>query len=125
MAKQHRNLTELEEKIIRLHHHEFAGMSLAFTAGMVGLSMRAIKTALQAIKKKAPSLFPILTKQQQAILHLYDNHTSRKVIAAALEISEKQLGKEITFLYEHGFLCNHHKIKKYDPSMDGDVKERF
>ena len=124
MTKQPRQLTKLEEKIIRLYHHDHLGLSLETVATICKTNTIRLEAMLNAIEQKAPQLFPILTKQQQAILHLYDKHTSRKAVAAALDLTERELNEDITFLHKHGFLHSH-KIKRYDPSMDRNVKERF
>lgn len=119
-----RNLTQLEEKIIRLVHHEFGGLSTAEAAEKMELSPDEIKLILKQVRRKAKQLFPILTPQHRAILMMYDKHMSRASIAVALGISEQELHKEIAFLRQHKFLWNR-KMDQYDSSMDGHVKTKF
>ena len=119
-----RNLSHLEEVIIKWHHHDFVGLGLGETARLVSLTVSELKQKLKQIEKKAPTLFPILTPQHRAILLMYDKHMSRASIAVALGVTEQKLHKEIAFLRKHKFLWNR-KVNQYDPLMDGSVKERF
>jgi len=119
-----RILSQLEENIIRQHHHDFGGLSIAETAKKLGCSSESIKAALRRIKKKAPQLFPILTPQHRAILMMYDKHMNRASIATALGITKKQLSTKVAFLRKHNFLWNR-TIDQYDPLMDSQVKTKF
>ena len=119
-----RILSHFEETIIRWHHHDFVGLSLEETAHRVFSTVPELKQKLKEIKKKAPSLFPILTPQHRAILLMYDQHMSRASIVAALGITEQKLHKEVAFLRKHGFLWNR-KMDQYSPLLDDKVKERF
>lgn len=119
-----RILSHLEEKIIRLVHHDFGGLSIDETALMLQLVPNEVRQRLREIEKLAPQLFPILTPQHRAILLMYDKHMSRASIAVALGITEQDLHKEIAFLRKHKFLFNR-KMDQYDPLMGGHVKERF
>lgn len=119
-----RNLSHLEEKIIRLVHHDFDGLSIEEAAEKTKCSIETIETMLKRIEKVAPQLFPILNPQHRAILLMYDKHMSRASIAVALGISEQKLHKEIAFLRKHKFLWNR-KVDQYDPLMDSRVRERF
>lgn len=119
-----RILSKTEEQILRLHHHDFDGLGIKDTAVKMSMTVKEVRTHLEHINQLAPQMFPILTPRQRAILTLYDQHTSRKAIAEALSISLGLLGKEVTFLRQHGFLFNR-TMKQYRPSMDGDVKQKF
>jgi len=119
-----RAISKIEEQILRLHHHNFAGYSLENTAAKMGMTIKEVKTHLRHIKCIAPQMFPILTQRQKAILTLYDQHMSRIVISEGLGITQKQLRTEVQFLRQHGFLFNR-KMLQYDISMDSQVKQRF
>jgi len=121
---ENRILSHYEETIIRWHHHDFAGLSLEETAHRVFSTVPELKQKLREIKRKAPSLFPILTPQHRAILLMYDKHMDRTSIAAALNITERKLNKEVTFLRKHKFLWNR-KMDQYSPLMDGQVETKF
>lgn len=123
-AMTKRNLSHFEEKVLRVCHHDFGGLSIEEAAKKLECSPQTIKSALKHAKKKAPTLFPILTPQHQAILLMYDKHMSRASIAAALGISKQELHKEIAFLRKHKFLWNR-KPDQYDPILDNKVKEKF
>jgi DNA-binding transcriptional regulator LsrR (DeoR family) len=90
----------------------------------MGCSVANIKRHLRNAEKKAPQLFPILTPRHRAILALYDERASRAAIAEDLGISKAVLGREVTFLRKHGYLFNR-TMDQYDPSMDGEIKEKF
>jgi DNA-binding CsgD family transcriptional regulator len=120
-----RVISEIEEQILRLHHHDFAGLSIDDTAAKLGITVDEVKTHLRHIKKVAPQMFPILTQRQRAIIMMYDQHASRKAISEALGISAALLSKEVAFLRRHGFLFNR-VMSQYDPKIhDGLIKERF
>lgn len=119
-----RVLTHFEEQIIRLVHHDFGGMSIEDAAIKIEVTQTVIRRTLNRLRHKVPQLFPILTPQHRAILLMYDKHMSRKSIVAALSMTEKQLGREVTFLRKHGFLWNR-KPDQYSLLMDGWVKRKF
>ena len=119
-----RILSHFEEKLLRLVHHDFKGLSVEEAAEELGMDSNGIKLALKQIKKKCPQLFPILTPQHRAILLMYDKHMSRTSIAGVLGISEKSLIKKIAFLREHKFLWDR-KMDQYETQMDSRVKEKF
>ena len=119
-----RNLSHFEEKLLRLIHHDFDGLSIKEAAKKVGCSPETIETMLKRVEKLAPQLFPILTPQHRAILLMYDKHMSRASIAVALGVTEQKLHKEIAFLRKHKFLWNR-KVDQYDPLMDSRVKTKF
>lgn len=119
-----RLISEIEERILRLHHHDFGGYSLENTAAKMDMTVKEVKTHLKRIKRIAPQMFPILTQRQKAIITLYDQHMSRKAISEGLGVTLRQLCAEVQFLRRHGFLFNR-KMAQYDPSMDERVKERF
>lgn len=119
-----RNLSHFEEKLLRLVHHDFEGLSTKEVAEKLECPPETIETTLKRVEKKAPQLFPILTPQHRAILLMYDKHMSRASIAVALGVTEQGLHKEIAFLRKHKFLWNR-KVDQYDPLMDSRVKRKF
>lgn len=119
-----RNLSHFEEKVLRLVHHDFRGLSIKEAAEKTECSIETIEITLKRIEKIAPQLFPILTPKHRAILLMYDKHMSRASIAVALGVTEQGLYKEIAFLRKHKFLWNR-KVDQYDPLMDSRVKIKF
>ena len=119
-----RILSLKQEQVIRLVHHDHEGLSIEFAAHKMNTTTEKIKRLLSQAKRKAPQMFPILTPQHRAILALYDQHMSRKAIAAGLDITMDALKRRVEFLRRHGFLFNR-TMKQYRPSMDGLVKTKF
>lgn len=119
-----RNLSHLEEEVLRACHHDFGGLSIGEVAKKIGCFPGTIKLVLKRVEQKVPQLFPILTPQHRAILLMYDKHMSRASIAVALSISKQDLHKEIAFLRKHKFLWNR-KSDQYSPLMDSCVKTKF
>lgn len=119
-----RILTQDEETVIRLVHHDFAGVSVEVAATQMGCSVRKIKGLLRSAERKAPTMFPIITPRQRAIIEMYGQHMSRESVMAGLEIGITTLEKEVTFLREHKLLWNR-KPDQYRSWMDGDIKEKF
>lgn len=124
-----RNLTEQEEQIIRLVHHEFVGMSRKKAAARLNITPQAISYHLRQIKKKAPQLFPILTKGQWMVYCLFQDGADKEQIAQILFCVPKTIESIQAQLLKKGFDCrikrNGRKTVYYDPSMDGSVKRRF
>lgn len=119
-----RVLSLKQEEALILCHHDHMGLSIEAAADTMGVTVKQVKRLLSQAKRAAPQMFPILTPQHRAILMMYDQHMSRKTIAAGLDITMNVLARQVEFLRRHGFLFNR-TMKQYRPSMDGQVKERF
>lgn len=133
-----RAITHKEEQAYRMCHHDFGGLSIKEAAKKMGVKVRGVQRLLCNLKKKSPRLFPILTPRRRAIIALYDQgdfelrkgvyvwtHTSRKAVAAGLNITLDTLAYEIAFLRRHKFLWDR-TMDQFDGSMhDGQIKEKF
>jgi DNA-directed RNA polymerase specialized sigma24 family protein len=120
-----RSLTQDEETAIRLCHHDFGGGSIEDAAVYMDRPVGEVKQLLRDAQHKTPQMFPILTPQHRAILTMYDQHISRKAIAAALGISFRQVKTRVEFLRRHGFLWDR-KPDQYRPGLhDSQIKEKF
>ena len=119
-----RRLSYEQEQVIRLCHHDHQGLSIEGAAIKMGVLVKDIRQFLRSAKRIAPQLFPILTPQHRAILMMYDQHQSRKAVAAALGITLPVLKRRVKFLRKHGFLRSR-KVERYQPHMDNQVKQRF
>lgn len=119
-----RILTQDEETAIRLCHHDFGGESIENAAVYMDRPIGEVRQLLHDAQRKAPQMFPILTPQHRAILTMYDQHISRKAIAAGLGITVATLEKRVVFLRRHGFLWNR-KPDQYCSWMDEQIKEKF
>lgn len=113
-----------QEQTIRLCHQDHKGLSIEDVADGMGLTVKQIKRLLSQAKRLAPQMFPILTPQHRAILVMYDQHMSRKAIAAGLGITMDMLKRRVKFLRRHGLLFNR-TMKQYHPLMDAQVKQKF
>lgn len=124
-----RNLTNYEETIIRSVHHEFDGMSRKTVAEGLGITRQALAYHLKQIKKKAPQLFPILTKEQWKVYKMYQEGKDSITITDELGCTLRYVEAIQAQLLKKGFDCrirrNGRETKRYNLSMDGSVKRRF
>lgn len=120
-----RNLTKAEEKVIRLIHHDFKGLTVCEAARVIQVTEAYVRELLQSVKKKAPQLFPILTPKQVAVLRGYENNASQETIAAGLGVSVYTVKRIVSFLRRHKFLENKPKIVSYTPLHDNQVVQKF
>lgn len=120
-----RNLTKAEEKVIRLNHHDFKGLTINETARILQVQPAHVRDLLRSVKQKAPQLFPILTPRQVAVLRGYENKASQEVIAAGLGVAVKSVKRIVTFLRKHKFLVNKPKVIAYTPLQDGQIVQKF
>lgn len=87
-----RLITEQQEKVIRLCHHDFEGLTQSEAAERMGISQQAVSKLLAKVEKVAPQLFPILTKfQARSYHHLMMDGWSVKDIAKHLETSSRSV----------------------------------
>ncbi len=56
-----RLITEHQQKILMLVHHDFHGLSRGRAALILNISPQAVNDALKVVKKALPQYFPILT----------------------------------------------------------------
>lgn len=120
-----RNLTKAEEKVIRLVHHDFKGLTVVETARIMRVQPTYVWELLRSIKEKAPQLFPILTPKQVAVLQGYENNASPETIAAGLGVSVYAVRRIVAFLRKHKFLENRPKIVSYTPLHDSQIVQKF
>lgn len=124
MVKRH--LTEWEEQVVRTVHHDFGGHSRKNAARHLGTTKNAIDSALKRVKRKAPQLFPILTRQQKQVYDLLNKGYTRNTIAAIQRTSTKNIDNIIQQLHKKGF--DQHRLKTtiaYDPHMDDRIVRKF
>lgn len=122
-----RLITEHQEKIYRLCSHEFECLSVGEAAERLGITHQAVSDALAQIKKVAPQLFPILTRQERDCLEMLENNLKKTQIAAALQVSERQVERLTAALIEmkKWMPGNKPKIVSYSPEMEKHVERRF
>jgi len=120
-----RALTQSEERVLRLCHHDMGGHSIKEAAAILHAGESCVETLLASAKKKAPQLFPILTQLQHTIIRLWRLGADEKAIIKNLEIDANILKKELKFLKKYNFITKIPGIIPYYPSMDNHVKEKF
>ena len=83
-----RVITERQEEIFRLRHHDFGGMTTKQVAVILGITTHSVARHMWVMQKIAPQLFPILTQRQADIYHMFVNiGLEQKVIGKVLDIS--------------------------------------
>lgn len=85
---------------------------------------------LKSLKRKAPQLFPILSKRQFQIYRMVTEHGLTQVaIAATLGISQSTVHDILNKMKEQGMPGLNVKglgdIVSYDNSMDVHIKQKF
>ena len=84
-----RLITHRQEQIYRMRHHNFAGLTTKQVAGMLRITTHSVARHMWEMQKVAPQLFPILTRQQADVYHMFVNvGLEQKVIGEILGISK-------------------------------------
>ena len=119
-------ITEKQVQVIRLCHHEFAGLTTKEAAKKMNCSIQTINRLLRGAKKEVPAIFPILTKWQWRVLKCLKEGYNRQLIAERFSIDLKFIDNTIQQLRKKGcHLTVPHKPTHYEPWMDAKVKEKF
>lgn len=88
-----RLISERQEQIYRMRHHNFDGLTTKQVAVMLGITTHSVARHMWEMQKIAPQLFPILTKRQADIYHMFVNvGLEQKVIGRVLGISKSCVG---------------------------------
>lgn len=91
-----RHITQRQEQIYRMRHHDFAGLTTKQVAAMLGITTHSVARHMWEMQKIAPQLFPILTKRQAEIYHMFVNvGLEQKVIGRILGISKNNVATAI------------------------------
>ena len=123
-----RHITHRQEQIYRLRHHDFAGLTTKQVAGMLGIWPQSVTRHMKEMQKVAPQLFPILTKRQADIYHMFVNAgLEQKVIAGILGISKSCVGVLIHRMkYKGMFVPYRRRHVLYMPrAHDHLIKRKF
>lgn len=127
-----RVITESEEAAFRLCHHDFFGLTQQQAAEVLGITRQGIGDKLKSVRRKAPQLFPILSKN---VAIIYDRFTtdnmSVREIADDLSLTPRycwqvlkdlwDCRKETGLYFRLGTAARLH----YRPWMDEHVKGVF
>ena len=88
-----RLITHRQEQIYRMRHHDFAGLTTKQVAAMLRITTHSVARHMWEMQKVVPQLFPILTKRQADIYHMFVNAgLEQKVIGRILGISSNCVG---------------------------------
>ncbi|KKN53846.1 hypothetical protein LCGC14_0598050 [marine sediment metagenome] len=123
-----RLITERQEQIYRMRHHDFGGMSTKEVAAELGIIIQAVNEHMHKMRKKAPQLFPILTKRQAEILNLHSQlGLSPKEIGLRLGISDITVRGTLHKLQHPNIFVPGKKgtSAEYETWMDFAVKQKF
>ena len=115
------------EQVLRLVHHEFRGLTQAEAAQELGVSQAYIAQTLAELEKVAPSMFPILTKDQFEVYSLINERgLTHKQAGEVTGRSENAVKAMVTRIKHKGFSFNaKSKTIRLEGYMDGDVKQKF
>lgn len=125
-----RVITERQEEIYKLRHHDFGGMTTKQVAAMLGVHPKNVSRHMFAMQKIAPQLFPILTRRQTDIYHLFVHvGLKQKVIAGLLGISKSCVGVLIHRIRAKGMYIPHRLYQDDVPYMprahDHQIRQKF
>jgi DNA-directed RNA polymerase specialized sigma24 family protein len=128
-----RNISEFEESVIRLVHHEFAGMTQAEAARELHVSESMISRALDSIVEKAKNcrpiriLLPILTKQQYAVyIDIAEFGISLEATAAHLDMTVGSVRDTLYKIRKKGkYVPSPARHEAFHDGMEGSIKLNF
>lgn len=122
-----RVITEFEERIYRLRHQDFEGLTTIETAKQLKISEACVRHNLRNLEKKCPQLFPILT-QRQALIRNYiiEGGYSHEQIAILLDISKRTVGVIVATLKKKGVCFERpHRTERYEGYLDNQIRKKF
>ena len=123
-----RHITHRQEQIYRLRHHDFAGLTTKQVAAMLGITTHNVARHMWETQKVAPQLFPILTRRQADVYHMFVNvGLKQKVIARTLGISKNCVGVLVHRMKHKGmFVPRRRRHVLYMPrAHDHQIKQKF
>lgn len=122
-----RTITQFEEQVLRLVHYDFKGRTQREAAEQLKCSQSQISDAISRLKRKVPSMFPILTRNQ-LLIHdcICEKGMTHKEISALLGVSENTLKGRIARLKKKGVAFEKPKrTLQYGEHLDGQVRQKF
>ena len=123
-----RRITHRQEQIYRLRHHDFTGLTTKQVAGMLGITTHSVARHMWEMQKVAPQLFPILTRQQADIYHMFVNvGMEQKIIAGILGISKSCVGVLIHRMKHKGMFVPHRRrhVLYMSRAHDHQIRQKF
>lgn len=121
-----RLINEFDEKVLRLVHHDFGGLSQKEAAKRLSISTSTVSKALSRVRAKAPQLFPILTQTQKTVCEHVLDGSSYAWIADTLSKSEAAIKDIVYRMKKKGVIFPRTpKTVRYQTFMDSQIKEKF
>jgi len=122
-----RTITQFEEQVLRLIHHDFEGRTQREAAKQLKCSQSQISDAVSRLKRKAPQMFPILTRQQAFIQKcICEDGLTHQEIAMLLGLNENTLKSRIARLRNKGVSFEKPKRTfQYGEYMDSKIRHKF
>jgi len=123
-----RLISERQEQIYRMRHHDFDGLTTKQVATMLGITTHTVARHMWEMQKIAPQLFPILTKRQADIYHMFVNAgLEQKVIAGILDISKSCVGVLIHRVKDKGMYVPRrlHHVLYMPRAHDHQIRQKF
>ena len=122
-----RLITENEERVYRAVSVDFDGLTPADAALKLGVSTARIHEVLQSVKRKAPQLFPLLTKQEAQAYELLREGKSDLDIEMSLRIDSSRLHKLVYNLRNKGRLERRGSMNcvRYEEHMANEITEKY
>jgi DNA-binding CsgD family transcriptional regulator len=113
-----------------MRHHDFDGLTTKRVAAMLSITTHSVARHMQEMQKVAPQLFPILTRQQADIHHLFVNVGLRqKTIAELLNISKSCVGVLVHRIRAKGMYIPRRQYQDDVPYMprahDHIIRQKF
>ena len=123
-------ITEQEQQAYRLRHHEFEGLTEAEAAEEMGINKPRVRQLLQSLKRKAPQLFPILTRHQFLVYDFYvGKGLSQKEIAKLFNITQQSIDETLQRMKDSGMpgieLEGMGDTISYTPEIENQIKQKF
>lgn len=122
-------LSKKQIKAYQLVAGEFRGLSTKEAADLMEISPQAFNRLLKRAKKAAPSLFPLLTKQEVDVKALLAVGYNNYDLANQLGVSLNRISQITNSLYAKrpGMVANSQPVKivQYASHMDSQIKRKF
>lgn len=124
-----RLITERQEQIYRLRHHDFGGMTAKQVANMLSVTVQYVNRDMKKMKKIVPQLFPILTKRQMDVYVLREKMGMTYLeISKYLRITWQTAACTVYYMRKRGMFLQPdclHRVDTYSSWMDSKVTRKF